>query len=274
MDKPTIEDITDTLEILSLKRIFKGLSAEQQEILVQDLMEMAGIDSVCRLHSVVTIEVVDMTAPDNETPEAKELRLYRNRFELFIMPFLTSFLRIIHKSYMDECFEIYQILANKSIGGRWHSQVDTGDKFVWALTCHQRNWDHENFLNEDQKRTTFEIEILDPSKVDLNFFRITADFPDFPFTYRISIDFTNLLVLLKNSPERAYMVLFMLGYLEGHPLYEKTKSAFGALFPAITDFTKLRPIFTVAAEHYNYTCPDFPGLRTWTEDINNDFNGA
>ncbi len=262
-------NILDTLEIQALRRIFTGLSSEQKEALVRDLMGEAGIDSICRLNRVIIIGDIDITAPPNETPEAKDLRLYRERFEAFVMPFLSSFLCVINKSYMDECFEIYQILAERSVGGRFRSQADPGDKFIWALTKNRSASDHENFRNDMDKRKEFEEAILNPSKVHLNVFQLTADFPD---ENRMTIKFVDLLVLLKNSREKAYIVLFLLGYLEGHRFYEQTKGAFLLLFPGITDFAKLQPMFTLDVDNdWRYSCPDFPGLMFWSEDVNVGF---
>jgi hypothetical protein len=251
-----MDNDNDTLEIRSLKRIFMGLRDEQQLILVQDLMEMAGLDSICRINSIVTVAGVDMTAPDHETPEAKDLRLYKDSFETFIMPFVSSFLRVIRRSYLDDCFKIYQLLAERSVGGRYSSQCGTGDKVLYAITQSP----NENFKSIEEQDVCFKRGILmsggGGDAVELELLELSAEFPN---DSRIDIHFVDLLVILHNNPEKAYMVLLLLGYLKDHPLEKEAEAAFRKLYPAVQDLTDLASIFTGT----NGECPHFPGLGYW-----------
>lgn len=245
----TIMDTGIDLKTDSIKMVFKGLTPDQQSVLIQDLMEIARIESIVRINRVTTIAGVDMTAPENETSEAKELRLFRENFQSLITPFLCTFLKIVDKEYMDLCFAVYQLIFDKSVGG-----VDSDFTDGYLHLCAITQSVTTNFEDLDDKELWLKNNIFDVTEVQLEYITMIADFPD---KSRMDISFIDLLVILRNSPERGYMVLMMLGYLEGNELQERAQIAFNIMFPRAT---KTSDIFTITNGSWK-TCPSFKGLN-------------
>ena len=252
-----------------IKQVFGNLDGDQQIVLVQELMEVAKIDSIIGVKRRIMIAGTDITAPKNETPEEKRLRTYKQNFEDFVRPFLSTVFRVVRQDYLDICFAIYEILARNSVGGRYYGQEEDGDKHLYAV-----DRDHkEDFKNEREQEICFE-ETMFSGLIDIKRIRLFAVFPppEGPDDVVLSISFADLLMIAFNDASKAYVVLYILGFLdlnrksfcprreEEKELSEKAKVEFSRLFP---DNKNLKDVFTtfIHPQGLELECPLFPGLR-------------
>jgi len=177
------------LQIEAVKSIFSGLDEYKQYDLLTDLMRISKIDSIVRIDSITKLNGVPLGNHNEE-------KLWREKFEEFIMPFLVKFLRIIDKEYMNNCFEVFKILAKKSIGSKYYSQDTTGDKNLYAY-CKREYPDYDLFYNDIEKQMCFMNDIFINADIEL------IDIGFYIDEISLYINFTDFLVLLCNDVEKA-----------------------------------------------------------------------
>lgn len=227
---------TKGLQIATIKTVFSSLNNDEQAILIEDLMKMAKIDSMINVNDPTIFAGIEIPAPI-ETTEEKELRLYRKNFTKWLMPFFCKFLKIIDSEYLQQCFEIYLLLEEKSLSSQRIGLEESRDCFLTA--CLAYNGSRYNFHSDEEKRKMFrgsDNQIVDQifGEVDpelMNIFRILSE------DYTVSTTFTDLIVLLHNDCKRAKLLLYILGYLPEQASEEK--ESFLLMFPEIESIKEM-----------------------------------
>lgn len=185
----------------SIKSIFSTFSEDEQCSLIRDLMRISKIDSIVRINSFIRLN-------GKYIGKYTEEDLWKERFEEYIFPFLATFLIVIDREYINNCFDIFKILANKSIGSKFYSQEYIRDKHLYAY-CRGNKNNLELFNNEIEKKLCFINGIFDNTDIELTDIGIYID------NLNIFIKFTDFLVLISNDIEKAYLLLHLFRYLDG-----------------------------------------------------------
>lgn len=202
-----------SLQIRTIKTVFSGLNNDEQSILIEDLMKIAKIDSVINVNHPTIFAGIEVPAPI-ETPEEKELRVHKKNFTKWMMPFFCKFLKIVDDDYLNQCFEIYLLLEKRSVGGRYIGTEEARHCHIYACSDNYEG-DHreEHFMSSEDKKSMFRGNMIDEdifTDVDpelLEVIRICSN------RYIARITFTELTVVLANDPEKAKLILHILGYL-------------------------------------------------------------
>lgn len=214
-----------TLQITGIKTVFSQLTKKQKYVLIEDLMKLAEVDSIINVnHSPGSPKL-----ETNLSPEERELRQYRENFTGWMMPFFCKSLKILDDHFLQQCFETYLLLEEKSLGGRHISISSEGDCYLYAsLKGYEEQYEKDKFKSVERKTHMFKgtggrqcmFEDVDPGKIQI--FRIISD------KYAIRIKFTRLLKALSNDPDQAKIILHILGYLG-----DECKDLFLQYFPQI-----------------------------------------
>lgn len=186
-----------SLQTIAIKTVFNGLDNDQQIDLIRDLMDSAKIDSIVHNNRPVSISGIYM----NVEPD------YRSNFIQYISPFLCSFLIVIEQKYIDQCFEIYKILEECSIGSRLYSNIIDGDRYLYAKDVNKEGG--ELFISAEEKHNIFTYGNF--NQTDIELLELLCFIYDGVW---ISTDLTDLFVLLSNDENHAYIVLMLFGYLK------------------------------------------------------------
>jgi len=202
------------LQIDTIKRVFSALEEDEKVVLIRDLMKEAKIDSVIHNNRPTCFSGLYLPAPPT----------YRDNFIKFISPFLCSFLIVVEDQYIDQCFEIYKILQERSVGSQYESQCEMGDQFLYTEieNLNNINWlsidQTEFFKNEASKNQIFTERIFNNADIEL------VQIICFRFdNIQINIKLTDLFVLLSNNYDHAYIVLMLFGYLSNKEEKQKEK---------------------------------------------------
>jgi hypothetical protein len=103
----------EQLQESAIKAIFATFDEDKQSKLIGDFMRIAKIDSVVRNPRSSQFERAEVAA---ETAEIKEHRLYRDRFDVWLHKILLNYRSVVHISYLDKCFKLFDFVRDKAKG--------------------------------------------------------------------------------------------------------------------------------------------------------------
>ncbi len=197
----------EQLQEKSIKVIFNHFENNRQLSLIRDLMSLAGVDSIIRNNQPVHLGDMEINAPKYETAEAKQKRLYRQLFDAWLYPTLINFLVVIEKSFVDECFQLFEIIRAKA-KGTMYCRGATG--------FYIRNDDpaRGGAFADEAAREEYCLDILAHESVDkvaLHDIRRQGD-----QCYGWTVKFADLFTILRNDDIN--IILLCLGFLDDNPM--------------------------------------------------------
>lgn len=118
-EKDRYRRMKEALQEKSIKAIFNSFDYGRQVTLIEDLMRLAKVDSIIRIDQPSYVCGTEVNTPKNETETAKKNRLYRQSFDAWLYPALIKWSIVVKKSFVDECFELFQFIRVKAKGSAY-----------------------------------------------------------------------------------------------------------------------------------------------------------
>lgn len=199
----------EQLEIVAMKAIFATYDHQKQVDIIRDFMDVARVDSIIRNNHPVMICGVDMTAPKDETPEQLEIRTYRNDFDAWVYQFLHGFCVVVEKDYLDNCFELFQMIVRLSRGCSAHLELSYDENYIGFYACDQLGYG-ESFDDENHRHRYCRMSIFTDKIEECVIFSTVGS----STSYLWKMAFDDLFLNFENRGEDVYIVLFLLGFFD------------------------------------------------------------
>jgi hypothetical protein len=200
-----MESPVDSLQMITIKNMFGSLNDVEKKKLVEDLLKASD-------YEYVKIE--------NRSSQ----RDYRDNFIRFMMEYWSRHYNRLTSTYIDECFAVWKLLEEQSVGDEFGSICEIGDWFLTAVDLNHTNGTTHIFESPVSRLSTFQYDIFTECRPDLVELVIHFSFGVEQFDFirepapqnivQINLRLTNLFDLLLSAPEDAYMMLGLFGYFK------------------------------------------------------------
>lgn len=201
------------LKILTLKTVYETLSREEQLVLLGDLMKSSNVD---------TFIVNDVPPRIGNSVKTKDQVKFD--FETWITANINNECRIIERTYMDKCHDIYEIIRSSRAGGYLNQVTDSRTLQLYTVI----NGDSEKakpspgspLLTWIIKRSAANVLVV----------------ASYPIGVRVNINYLSLLQVTLYNLENIKVILFLLNCLTIDQIPDAV-CRFKELFPEYTPQT-------------------------------------
>jgi hypothetical protein len=202
------------LKIDAVRTVFGGLEHEDQVSLIRDFMDLAKVDSIIRNNRPVFLNATEINPPENETPDAKAERLYRDAFDAWLYKTCLESLIVVEKPYLDECFELYTMIEQ----GTHPGMMKEGSKLTVFKGDHPHQTRVDLLKDKNRGRGIFMYDMFEFLAEDVEM--VTC-----AFGHQLFMPLSSLFFNLYNHGKNIMIIMYIFKYnesVENHDLYVKT----------------------------------------------------
>lgn len=217
-----------SLKEMTIEALFREYDETDQLKLLRKLMTIAKVDSIIQNRKTSDQANDNIEVPESETAEEKREREYHERFNKWIYQFLPTFLTVIKDSYLDACFELYDLIVKGSKG------ID-----AVSTTGNEEGDDACGIYANDVTNSGDDFADQYTKHIKCNFAMIVGDMRNkaifsragTPQSYLFIISFEDLFINLYHKGQDVHIILFLLGFFDHNEvLMDKTIARMKELF--------------------------------------------
>lgn len=188
-----MEQANESLQIRAIKTAFGSLTDVEQRNLMHDLLELGRFEYV-------------------RTQSMASFNDYRHDFVNFFLSYWIKTYVVVSAEFVDQCFEIWNLLEQESIGDEIGTRCEVGDWFLSTVDLDPTDGQTYKFESEVSRHSVFREEIF--KKALVHEVQLVTHLQFGERIFQANLRLIDLFDLVFVNPEDAYATLALFDYFK------------------------------------------------------------